>query len=44
VSDSLGPIPSIGAYLTAILGATSALLNAGAVAVIVMHIKERAME
>ncbi len=44
VSGSLGPIPAIGSYLTDILGATSALLNAGAVAVIVMHIKDRAME
>ena len=44
VADSLGPIPAIGAYLTAILGNASAILNAGAVAVILMIFKDRVTE
>ena len=44
VAGSLGPIPMLGEYLTAILGNLSAVLNAGAVAVILMIIKDRLSE
>ncbi|MGD8384292.1 MAG: hypothetical protein PVF89_02680 [Lysobacterales bacterium] len=44
VAGSLGPIPAIGDYLTAILTNISTVLNAGAVAVIVMIIKDRLTE
>ena len=44
VADSLNPIPVVGEYLTAILTNASAVLNAGAVAVILMVIKERITE
>ncbi len=44
VTGSIGPIPAVGGYLTDILSNTSAIINAGAVAVIVMHIKDRVME
>ena len=45
VAGSLGPIPAgVGGYLTDILTNTSAIINAGAVAVILMHIKDRVME
>ena len=41
VAGSLGEIPAIGMYLTAILGNISAVYSAGAVAVILTIIKER---
>lgn len=44
VTGALGPIPAVGGYLTAILENTSTIINAGAVAVILMHIKDRVME
>ncbi len=44
VADSLGPIPVVGDYLTAILNNISTILNAGAVAVILMSIKDRVTE
>ena len=44
VAGSLGPIPMVGEYLTAILSNLSAVLNAGAVAVILMIIKDRLSE
>jgi hypothetical protein len=44
VAGSLGPVPAIGDYLTAILTNISTVLNAGAVAVIVMIIKDRLTE
>jgi hypothetical protein len=44
VSGSLGPIPVVGEYFSAILGNISAILNAGAVAVILMIIKDRLTE
>ena len=44
VAGSLGPIPMLGEYLTAILSNLSAVLNAGAVAVILMIIKDRLSE
>ena len=44
VADTLNPIPYIGGYLTAILTNASAVLNAGAVAVILMVIWDRITE
>ena len=44
VTGALGSIPAIGEYLTAILSNISAILNAGAVAVILMIIKDRLTE
>ena len=44
VADSLGAIPAVGGYLTAMLGNASAVLNAGAVAVILMIFKDRVTE
>ena len=44
VADTLNPIPAIGVYLTAILTNASAVLNAGAVAVILMSCKDRLTE
>ncbi len=44
VAGSLGPIPMAGDYLTAILTNLSAVLNAGAVAVILMIVKDRLSE
>ena len=44
VADSLGPIPAVGEYLTAILTNMSAIINAGAVAVILMIVKDRITE
>ncbi len=44
VTGALGPIPAVGEHLTAILGNTSTIINAGAVAVILMHIKDRVTE
>ena len=43
-AGSLGAIPAIGDYLTAILGNISAIVNAGAIAVILMIIKDRITE
>lgn len=43
-AESLGEIPAIGEYLTAILTSLSAVLNAGAVTVIAMRIYERLTE
>ena len=40
-AGSLGEIPAVGMYLTAILGNISAVYSAGAVAVILTIIKER---
>ena len=44
VADTLNPIPAIGEYLTAILTNASAILNAVAVAVILMIFKDRITE
>ena len=44
VANTFDPVPAIGTYLTAILTNASAVLNAGAVAVILMIIKERITE
>jgi hypothetical protein len=44
VAGSLGPIPAVGEYLTSILTNLSAILNAGAVAVILTVVKEKVME
>lgn len=44
VAGSLGAIPAIGDYLTAILTNLSALLNAGAVTVIAMRIYQKMTE
>ncbi len=44
VAGALGPIPAIGDYLTAILTNASAIINAGAVAVIILIIKDRLTE
>ena len=43
-AGSLGSIPAIGEYLTAILGNMSAIVNAGAIAVILMIVKDRLTE
>ncbi len=44
VTGALGAIPAIGEYLTAILSNMSAIINAGAVAVILMIAKDRVTE
>jgi len=44
VADTLNPIPAVGEYLTAILTNASAIMNAGAVAVILMIFKDRITE
>jgi hypothetical protein len=44
VAGALGGIPMVGDYLTAILTNISTVLNAGAVAVILMIIKDRVSE
>ena len=44
VVNSLGPIPVVGEYLTAILGNASAIYNAGAIAVILMIVWDRITE
>ena len=44
VAGALGPIPVVGEYLTAILTNISAAINAAAVAVIIMIIKDRISE
>ena len=44
VTGSLGAIPAVGEYLTAILTNLSTAVSAGAVAVITMIIKDRVME
>jgi hypothetical protein len=44
VADALNPVPAIGEYLTAILTNASTVLNAGAVAVILMIFKDRLTE
>ncbi|NIP18187.1 MAG: hypothetical protein GWM87_08550 [Xanthomonadales bacterium] len=44
VAGALGPIPGVGDYLTAILGNLSAIVNAGAIAVIMMIVKDRLTE
>jgi len=44
VADSLGPIPAVGGYLTAILSNVSTIVNAGALAVILMIFKDRITE
>jgi hypothetical protein len=44
VVSSMGPIPVVGEHLTAILGNVSAIINAGAVAVILMIGKDRITE
>ena len=41
VQGALNPIPAVGAYLTAILGAMSTAVNAGAVTVLVMTVIDR---
>jgi len=44
VAGSLGSVPAIGEYLTAILTNASTIVNAGAVAVILMIFKDRVTE
>ena len=44
VADSFGPIPAVGEYLTAILSNVSTIVNAGALAVILMIFKDRITE
>ena len=44
VAGSLGPIPVAGEYLTSILTNLSTIINAGAVAVILMIVKDRVTE
>ena len=44
VANSLGPIPLVGEYLTAILSNVSTIVNAGALAVILMIFKDRITE
>ncbi len=44
VVGTLGPIPMVGEYLTAILTNASTIVNAGAVAVILMIFKDRVTE
>lgn len=44
VANALDPLPGIGPYLTAILGNVSTIVSAGAVAVIVMIVKDRLAE
>jgi hypothetical protein len=44
VAGSLGPIPAIGSYLTAILSNMSTIINVGAAAVILMIMKDRLSE
>ncbi len=44
VAGSLGPIPVAGEYLTSILTNLSTIVNAGAVAVILMIVKDRLSE
>ena len=44
VADSFGPIPVVGEYLTAILSNVSTIVNAGALAVILMIFKDRITE
>jgi hypothetical protein len=44
VANTLDTIPAVGTYLTGILTNGSAILNAGAVAVILMIIKDRITE
>ncbi len=41
VADSLGVIPAVGEYITGILTNVSSIVNAAAVAVILMAIKDR---
>lgn len=44
VAGSLGAIPAVGEHITNILTNVSSVINAGAVAVIVMAIKDRLMD
>ena len=44
VAGTLGPIPMVGEYLTAILTNLSTVINAGAVAVILVIVYERVTE
>lgn len=44
VAGSLGVIPAVGSYITDILTNVSSVINAGAVAVILMAIKDRLTE
>jgi hypothetical protein len=44
VAGSLGPIPAVGEYLTAILSNMSAIINVGAVAVFLAIVKDRLSE
>ncbi len=44
VSGALGPIPAVGGYISDILANLSAIINAGAVAVILTMFKERIMD
>jgi len=44
VHQSLAGIPVVGGYVTSILSNASVVFNAGAVAIIVMGIKDRVME
>ncbi len=44
VAGTLGPIPMVGEYLTAILTNLSKVINAGAVAVILVIVYERVTE
>jgi hypothetical protein len=44
MSGAAGGLPVIGGHITAILGNMSEIINAGAVAIILMVIKDRVME
>ena len=44
IFGAAGGLPVIGGYITAILGNMSEIINAGAVAIILMVIKDRVME
>ena len=44
MSGAAGGLPVIGGHITAILGNMSEIINAGAVAIIIMVIKDRVME
>lgn len=44
MAGALGPVPVVGEYLTAILSNVSAVINAGAIAIVLTIIYERSVE
>ena len=44
VSGAFGTIPAVGEYISNIMGNVSAIVNAGALTVILMHVKDRMTE